>query len=155
MNLEKLNVWLSLVANVGVVVGIFALIAELNHSSRIAEVTAFQTRMSEIQESTVQLSLSSDLPVILAKIDNEGVSSLSEVELIRAAGWHNGIIRRMQSQYFQYQQGFLDRRSIDLTLDGIARDFYHTWEELGILNSIEIPEWREEILERVRNASGT
>jgi hypothetical protein len=155
MKLEKLNDWLSLVANIGVVVGIFALIAELNHSSRIAEVTAFQTRMTEIQEATVQLSLSEDLPAILVKIDNEGVSSLDEIEMIRAAGWHNGVIRRMQSQYFQYQQGFLDRRSIDLTLDGIARDMYHVWQELGILNTIEIPEWREEILERVNSASGT
>ena len=116
---------------------------------------AFQTRMTEIQEATVQLSLSEDLPAILVKIDNEGVSSLDEIEMIRAAGWHNGVIRRMQSQYFQYQQGFLDRRSIDLTLDGIARDMYHVWQELGILNTIEIPEWREEILERVNSASGT
>jgi hypothetical protein len=155
MNLEKLNDWLTLAANIGVIVGIFALVAELNHSSRIAEATAFQTRMSEIQEATVQLSLSADLPVILSKLENEGVSSLNEVELMRAAGWHNGVIRRMQSQYFQYQQGFLDRRSIDNTLDGIARDFYHVWEDLEILNSIEIPEWREEIQERVASASGT
>ena len=37
MQYSKLNEWLSLVANVGVVIGIFALIAELNHASGLAE----------------------------------------------------------------------------------------------------------------------
>jgi len=155
MNLSKLNDWLLLVANVGVVLGIFALIAELSQSTRIAEVSAFQTRMSEIQESSVELALSQDLAQILVKMTNEGVASLSQVEAMRAAAWHNAIIRRMQSQYFQFQQGFLDRRSIDLTLSSIARDYYQLWEELGILSTIEIPEWREEILSRVQSAGAT
>jgi len=57
MNLDKLSKWLVLVANIGVVIGIFALIAELNHSSRLAEVSAYQNRMTEIQEAFVQLAL--------------------------------------------------------------------------------------------------
>ena len=149
MNLEKLNSWLILVANIGVVVGIFALIAELNHSSRIAEVSAFQNRMTEIQEAFVQLALSDDLAQIMEKYESEGVSSLTPTEFRRLNAWETGVINRMQGQYFQYQQGFLDRLSIDSTLDYIAVEAWKRWTDLGLTGDIDIPEFQQEIETRL------
>ena len=57
----------------------------------------------------------------------------------------------MQGQYYQYQQGFLERESVDRTLDDIANGIYKEWENFGILDRIEIPEWREEIGRRMRS----
>ena len=65
MNLEKLNDWLTLLANVGVVIGLIALVLELRHSSQLAEVAAYQTRISEIQEINLELALSNDLASFL------------------------------------------------------------------------------------------
>lgn len=149
MNLDKLNRWLTLAANIGVVVGIYALVAELNHSSRLAEVSAFQNRMTEIQEANVQLSLSEDLAAILEKYESEGLASLSPSEFRRAEAWYSGVIYRMQGQYFQYQQGFLDRESIDNTLDYIAAQSWERWADFGITSDITITEWREEIEARL------
>jgi len=149
MNLDKLNSWLVLAANIGVVVGIYALVAELNHSSRLAEVSAFQNRMTEIQEANVQLSLSEDLAKILDKYESEGVSSLSPSEFRRAEAWYSGVLYRMQGQYFQYQRDFLDRNSIDETLDYIAAESWKRWTDFGIIGDISIPEWREEIETRL------
>lgn len=47
MNLDKLNQWLSLLANLGVLVGLVFLIAELNQANRIAVYTAESTRSSQ------------------------------------------------------------------------------------------------------------
>ena len=61
MNLDNLNKWLTLGANLGVLVGIFALVIELQHSSRLAQVNAYQTRNSEIVNASVELALSQEL----------------------------------------------------------------------------------------------
>ena len=148
MKLDKLNKWLTLIANIGVAVGIFAIIVELNQASKLAEVSAFQSRMTEIQEAQVQLALSEDLAEIFVKYDSSGVESLSPTELIRIQAWHGGVMRRMQAQYFQYQKGFLDRSSIDMMVDDIA-SASERWAELGLLEQIQILEWREEIEKRV------
>lgn len=47
MTLDKINQWLSLLANVGVLVGLAFLIAELNQANRIAVYTAESTRSSQ------------------------------------------------------------------------------------------------------------
>jgi hypothetical protein len=47
MNLDKLNQWLSLLANLGVLVGLVFLIAELNQANRIAVYTAESTRNTQ------------------------------------------------------------------------------------------------------------
>lgn len=145
MNTDSLNKWLTLITNIAVVIGIFALIAELNHSSRLAEVSAFQNRMTEIQESQVQLALSGGLATILEKYQVEGVESLSPSEYIRAQAWYAAGLRRMQGQYFQYQQGFLDRNSIDRTLAVITTRSWGRWIDFELLENVEIPEWRDEI----------
>lgn len=71
MNLDKLNDWLTLVANVGVVIGLVALVLELRHSSQVAEVAAYQTRIAEIQDMNLELALSSDLAVVLQKYNSQ------------------------------------------------------------------------------------
>ena len=145
MNSDRLNRWLTLVANFGVVVGLFLLIAEVNHASKLAEVDAYQTRIRDIQELNLHLALSDSLADILSKADNEGVEALTPSEFNRARAWYSAIMRGMQGQYYQYQNGFLDRASVDRTLHDIANGIYQNWEQFGLLGNIEIQEWRAEI----------
>jgi hypothetical protein len=105
--------------------------------------------MTEIQEANVQFSLSEDLANIIEKYESEGVSSLSPSENRRAEAWYSGVLYRMQGQYFQYQQGFLDRITIDQTLDFIAAESWKSWTDFGITGDISVPEWREEIEARL------
>ena len=145
MDSDRLNRWLSLIANIGVVVGLFLLIAEVNHASRLAEVDAYQTRIRDIQELNIQIAMSESLAGILSKADDEGIESLSPSELRRVRAWYGAIMRGMQGQYYQYQNGFLDRASVDRTLIDIAGGIYEMWEQLDLLHNIEIEEWRAEI----------
>ncbi|MEP4148258.1 MAG: hypothetical protein ABJL54_13650 [Halioglobus sp.] len=153
MDSGKLNDWLSLGANIGVVIGLFLLIAELNHSSQLAEVEAYQTRIKDIQELNLQLALSASLAGILVKAEAEGANALSPDEFRRAQSWYASIMRGMQGQYYQYQQGFLERESVDKTLDDIASQFYARWEEFGLLGNIEVQDWRIEIDQRMRRTN--
>lgn len=151
---DRLNRWLTLIANFGVVIGLFLLIAELNHASKLAEVDAYQTRVKDIQELGLELALSDSLANILSKVDSEGVESLSPSEFIRAQAWYSTIMRGMQGQYYQYQNGFLDRASVDRTLSDITNDVYRNWERFDLLGDIEIQEWRTEIEQALLNANG-
>ncbi|HKK17220.1 MAG TPA: hypothetical protein VJ952_00955 [Opitutales bacterium] len=65
MKLEKLNQWLSLLANLGVIVGLAFLIAELNQANRIAVYTAESTRSTQfIGMNTSRI----ENPEIIAKL---------------------------------------------------------------------------------------
>lgn len=152
---SRINEWLSLTANIGVVIGIFVLVAEVNHASKLAEVGAYQTRVKDIQELNLQLALSETLADILNKADTDGVAALTPGEFSRAQSWYATILRGMQGQYYQYQQGFLDRESVDRTLDDIAGGIHKNWEKFGLLGKIEIQEWRAEINRKMRSASET
>jgi hypothetical protein len=149
MNVEKASHWFSLIANAGVLIGIFAVALELNQASRLSEANAYQTRSSEITTSLVELALSEDLAIVLVKLDEEGVSSLSPTELRRARAWNSAVIRRMQSQYYQYEQGFLETEVVDETFDIIVSNAYDLWKELDILDTIENSAWLSEIELRV------
>lgn len=154
MDSENINRWLSLIANIGVVVGIFLLIAEVNHASRLAEVEAYQTWIRDIQELNIQIALSDSLADILSKVSSEGVESLTPKEFLRARAWYGAIMRGMQGQYYQYQNGFLERESVDRTLIDIADGIYEKWDQFDLLGNIEIEEWRAEIDQALGADSG-
>lgn len=65
MNLDKLNQWLSLVANVGVLVGLVFLIVELNQANRIAVYTAESTRSTQFLDMNTSRI---ENPEIIAKL---------------------------------------------------------------------------------------
>jgi len=155
MRYSKIGDWLNLIANIGVVIGIFVLIAEVNHASKLAEVEAYQTRIRDIQELNLQLALSDSLADILSKASSEGVESLTPSEFSRARAWYSTIMRGMQGQYYQYQNGFLDRASVDRTLHDIVGGIYENWERYDLLGRIEIQEWRAEIDQAMVSANET
>ncbi len=63
--MDKLNQWLTLLANVGVLVGLFFLVAELNQSNRIAVYSAESNRTSQfLYMNTTRI----EHPEIIAKL---------------------------------------------------------------------------------------
>lgn len=80
MNLDKLNQWLSLLANVGVLVGLIFLIAELNQSNRIAVYSAESTRRTQFLDMN---STRIENPEIIAKLMKPD-PELSDTEWVQA-----------------------------------------------------------------------
>ncbi len=145
MNTSKINEWLSLAGNFGVILGLVFLGVEISQSNRATIAATYQGRMSEIEASYQNAALSDYLPAIYEKIDNEGIESITNIELRRIRDWETARIYRMQGQYFQYQQGFLDERSYQDLIRGI-RAFLPTWEAVGA----EMDSLDPELMEIVR-----
>ena len=130
MNSEKLNRWLTLLANIGVVIGLALLIYELRLSQNLAETEAAVRRLDQIQVAQVELATSEFLAAIRVKAQSEGVESLTSVELFKLQQWENSVRLRMRSQYIEYVRGYLDQDTAEGIVES-AVNFLPYWEELG------------------------
>ena len=145
----SLDTWVQLLGLIGVLGGLLALIIELNQSQKLSRAAAYQTRISEIQESQRELALSGDFAAILQKFNSEGIGSLSPGERARVQAWHSAIQWRIQGQFYQYEQGFLEEAALQRTLDDLANGIYQKWEVLGLVDSIHPIAWRDRINDRL------
>ena len=143
------DTWLQLLGMLGVLGGLIALVIELNQSQKLSQANAYQIRISEIQEAQRELALSEDLAEILQKFNSEGVESLTAGEKSRVVAWHSAIQWRMQGQFYQYEQGFLEEAALQRTLDDLANGVYERWEELGLTDRIQPVDWKNKIIERL------
>ncbi len=80
MNLDRVNQWLSLQANLGVLFGLIFLIAELNQSNRIAVYSAESTRRTQFLDMNTSRIENPEIIAKLMQTDPE----LSEVEWVQA-----------------------------------------------------------------------
>jgi len=145
----SLDTWIQLLGMLSVLGGLVALVIELNQSQRLSQASAYQTRISEIQEAQRELALSEDLAEILQKFDSQGIDSLSVSERSRVVAWNSAVQWRMQGQFYQYQQGFLEEAALQRTLDDLANGIYQRWEELDLIDRIQPQAWKERIKERL------
>jgi hypothetical protein len=80
MKIDRLNQWLSLLANVGVLIGLVFLIAELNQANRIAIYTAESTRSTQfLGMNTSRI----ENPAIIAKLMQDD-PEFTDVEWVQA-----------------------------------------------------------------------
>ena len=107
-----------------------------------------------MQQAMLNLALSNDLAAIRVKRKLEGANALTETELLRARTWAEGVQWRMESQYYQYKQGFLDDIAINRTLDDIVtKELYEEWQDLGLSDRLYPSEWRRMVEDRVEQAA--
>jgi len=130
---------ITILANLGVIVGIAFLAIEMSQNnrllmmeSRLAETEAYVARTSGSVAEWRQLALSGELADLLIRADTEGVSSLSEAERLRVLGWELARLYRFSGNYYQYEQGYLGQETIDDLLRLGAVPQLQLWRDLGI-----------------------
>ncbi len=131
VEMDRLNDWLTLIANIGVVIGLVVLIVEINQAINLAEVGAYESRIQEISETNKELALSEDLALIYERLETEGLEALTSIERRRLHAWESGIVARMQGQFYQFEKGFLDEEAAAAFLGAAARRL-ELWKALGI-----------------------
>ena len=105
MDTDKLNRWLTLGANIAVLVGIFFLAAEINQNTEMMRAQINQSR-AEASMSEAQSMYNSDyLPEILVKL--RAGDSISAEERERYVHFLRGLHRNLDNQLRQYREGFL------------------------------------------------
>ena len=144
MNTAKLNDWLALLANLGIVAGLIIVYLELDHANRLAEANAEQARDAEIVQALKDYALSDSLPEIVIKAAQNGFESLSSVEFSRYQEWEQARLQRLFATYRQYELGFLDRKTVDNSIStAISFGWVDTWEKLGLQDLQNGPFWQE------------
>jgi hypothetical protein len=107
MKSEKLNSWLALGANIGVLIGILLLVYELNQNR---EMTAAQIR-NEAAASRINIALSrannGELADIVFRAQFVG-EEMTPVERSRYEAWAGANFRDWENVSYQHRQGLLD-----------------------------------------------
>ena len=132
MKADKLSTWLTLGANIGVVVGLFLLLLEINQNTEMMRAQITQARADSLLERYRDEIHSDYWAEIRAKrraadSTKEWAESLAPTEYERVwtyqlFQWHN-----LRTQFYQYQAGFLDQRIWEQSSKNEARRFMETW----------------------------
>ena len=105
MDANKLNSWLSLLANFGVILGIVLLVYEIRQNTDMMRAQINQSR-AEAAMSEQQATYNSDhIPALGAKIERG--DPLSTEDRIRYEAYLRAFNRNMDNQLWQYNQGLL------------------------------------------------
>jgi hypothetical protein len=110
---DRMNRWLTLGANLGVLVGIVLILIELNQNADLMRAQMTQARGDSVVQTYRDLMVSDGWLEIRAKQRSAGstkewVESLSPTEYERV--WYRVLVdyHDLRTQFFQYQSGFLD-----------------------------------------------
>ncbi len=118
MDTDMANRWLTLVANLGVLVGIVLILIELNQNADLMKAQMTQSRADQLVVKYDTVVHSDYWPEILAKriavnSDEEWIELLTPVEFIRVQFNYFREFEDIRNQYYQYQEGYLPKRIWD------------------------------------------
>ena len=115
MDSNKVNRWLTLGANLGVLLGIILILIELNQNADLMKAQMTQARADNVLENLRERQHSDHWPKIAAKqraaaSTQEFVDSLTPEEYERAFMGLLGQYHDIRTQYVQYRAGYLDEK---------------------------------------------
>ena len=128
MNAEKLNAWLSLGANVGVVIGLVLLIFEISQNTEMMQAQINQSRTDTALSEQQAVYTSDHVPAMLVKISRG--EELSDEDLIRYERFFRAFNRNQDNNLWQYNEGYLED-NIPRSIKGAVREVI-AGHELGI-----------------------
>ena len=117
MKIERLNSWLSLIANLGVVVGIIVVAFELQQTQIAMNAEASQWRAEMAIENGRQM-IEYDMSRLEEKLQSG--ESLSEIEETNVRLRWNQQLRYFENLHYQWQLGVLDEEIWQTNLLGIS-----------------------------------
>ena len=116
MDTDRLNRWLTLVANLAVVAGIIFLALELRQNNDLLEAQARAT-LSANRLNHIDRILQPENSAIIVKAGNG--QALTDDELFRYERLKHAIFVSWESDFHEYQEGLAD----DLPIEGMRRSF--------------------------------
>ena len=127
MNADRVNRWLTLGANIGVVIGLMLLIFELNQNSDLVRAQIHQARSDTWVSNRVDFADSEFLLHAYDKfikaggpLDPTAIDRLNPTESARVSRYAQALMGDYDNLYYQFQQGYLDE------------NYYRSRVEMGI-----------------------
>ena len=151
MSADNLNKWLTLLANIGVVIGLVLLIYEIRQNSELVRAQIHQAR-SDVYSTQRQDFANSEflLPAYekyRAAGGHSGEDALAALDPIEAAR----VYRYLQSRagdydnlFYQYRQGLIDEAFYHSRVESSVRRLAPVWIRLGLHEPLT-PEFKAEV----------
>jgi len=121
MKFEKINGWLTLVANFGVLIGIVLLIVELNQNQKMMKSQVRNEIATEIVDILYQIASNKELANIRRRGD--AGDSLSVDEYYRYDHIVTSFFRYWENVHFQYRNGLYDEGEFEYHMKAIMSAF--------------------------------
>lgn len=154
MNADQVNRWLTLGANLGVVVGLAILVYEVRQNSALMEAQINQSR-TDTALSEQQANYNSEyMPAIRLKMVDG--APLTREETYRYNMWFRAFNRNLDNQLWQYNHGFLGEnvpRSMRYAVRGVvgvSEASIRQWDEMKMQFSDEYIDFVEEAISDLR-----
>jgi hypothetical protein len=139
MNIEKVNHWVGLFTNIGVVVGVLLLVIEINQNSTLMRAEMHAMRAEAKATRQIEQANSGEMIRILYTAysagfpDNpDGLDALSGEDQYRFAAFVSGVNEVVQNWHFQCQQGLLDVEICGAGYESMVRSLLGMSKGLGL-----------------------
>ena len=137
--MERLNQWMSLMASLGVIVGIVFLAFEiqqntesLDESRNLAIAQAQQELLSQLDDSFRSLANSEYLPSIFAKYQAQGREALTVEEFQRFVWQSCSGLSRMDTLHAWYEGGYVNAEQYEVSFRRLVLQMAPRWQDIGI-----------------------
>jgi hypothetical protein len=130
---ERLNQWMTLVANIGVVAGIVFLGFEIQQTGDAINAQTYQTRAEGSRQQMMEIADSQLLAPLLSKVAAQGgfhavvAEDLTEEEKQRLRSYGHAMRIALDNQQYQYERGFLDEDYYQSTFIPAIQQFAPLW----------------------------
>ncbi len=120
MKMKKLNIWLTLIANIAVVAGIAFLAVEVSQNTASVRAAAYQT-WAEAKIVLFETAQTNDSMsrVIVQGLDDP--ASLTKDNYVQFAFWASQHVLAAQTAYFLHQDGIIPDSVYDIEIETTAR----------------------------------
>ena len=149
---DRLNRWLTLGANIGVLVGIILLLIELDQNSDLLRAQVHQARADAHVGHRLSDVESEKLTAIRMKLVENGypqdvtsVEALTSEELFRFRDYKAATHTDLDNLFYQYQQGYLDEEYYQYRVVCAIRRNAPYWQKFGTFRTNSRPTFRAEI----------
>ena len=142
MNAESVNRWLTLSANLGVVIGLVLLLIELDQNSDLVRAQIHQARSDEHVGYRMDLADSAFLLPARLKVEAAGgfgnPAAMDDLTVEEAYRIKEMLAARHQDYdnlFYQYQEGYLDEEFYEYRVASSIRFFAPWWKKLDIFET--------------------
>ena len=147
LDFDRLNRWLTLIANFGVLVGLLLLVFEIRQNSDVMQAQMAQARADNRIEKYRDQVHSAYWPAIgikrdAAKSPEEWIDSLTPEEHQRVRSHLLLELNDLRNQYYQHQKGYLDQTMFDTSTESQAMGLMQIITYMGDLRPSD-PEFVE------------
>ena len=137
---DSINRWLSLGANLGVLIGLILLVVELDQNSDLVRAQIHQARSDNFESFGVEYADTERLLPTMVKFraaggprDVSALEKLDPIERARIRQYMDARIAGYDNLYYQYRNGFLDEDFYNVRVVNTVRFLAPIWIELGVL----------------------